>query len=165
VFVGHIGVPKDNVGVLGRYQLKVIMPPDKGLEEILSNPLGSEHKVPVNVYTPGYGVLKAGELFLKSSAKQIEEPPYIIIPDKGNAGNDVRLSIKGRDMTTVEKVRVGGAEINVFHGEREKDGLVFTIPSQGASGGPGPVSISVYFEEPGAEPKEYYAPNAFTYIK
>jgi hypothetical protein len=123
VLIGHVGLPQDQVTVLGRYLLKVVVAPDEGLQARITDG-GS---VEVHVATPGYGVRSVGTVKLKKAEAKKKAAQAEITPDKGRAKEQVQIAIKDLDMTAVTAVVFGGVMVTNFQA-KSKDKLILAVP-------------------------------------
>jgi len=105
VIIGHVGIPRANVSVMGRYLLKVDVPADKGLQKLVENKTTTAM---VRVITPGSGVKDIKDITLVKT-ESVKKPIAVsIMPLQGSASEAITLELRNLTPAEVTAVIIGG---------------------------------------------------------
>ncbi|MCK5343505.1 MAG: hypothetical protein KAR20_08875 [Candidatus Heimdallarchaeota archaeon] len=162
IFVGHMAIPKENISVLGRRLLKITIPPDNGLSELLKTP--GTHKLEVKAVTPGKSdIQNIAEVILKDSDVPKKTKEYSLVPEKGRTGEDVKLTIPGSDLSSVTHLTIGSTKIDKLILGKMKDNLIFSVPELKIKKAL-KLTLQIHKNsDPKNNPFKYF-PSAFTYL-
>lgn len=157
VFVNHVSIPREQIKVIGRYQLKVTITPKDGLVDLLKAKVAT---VPVRLLTPTGNENINGNVSLADS--ESPDPKFMIAPAGGVAGQDVKLTAENAlvDLRQVQSVLVGGEVASLIADQQKEGSVMFRIPKPTNDIMEHAVSIDLVFAN--GQPK-VYIPSAFTY--
>ena len=156
VFVNHVSIRREQIKVIGRYQLKVTITKD-GLGDLLKAKVTTATD---RLVTPTGNEPIVGNVNLADS--ESPEPKFVVTPPGGVAGQDVKLTAENAqvDLRQDQSVLVGGEPASLIADQKKKESVVFRIPKPTNETVEHPVSIDLVFAN---GQSTIYVPSAFTY--
>jgi hypothetical protein len=176
VWINQLAIPPQNISVIGRYQLKVTVPPNDALKALLKAPVIDPSdrgdlgpllpQACLVLAIPGVTGSDAKKPYLSTTLYLQDgqsSTPIIIDPPSGTPGRTVTLTVNDPsiDLTKATNVTVGGQNATIIN-KKQANQIAFRVPLilNGATS-PTETDIIVSFPPPKAD---QVVPNKFTYI-